>query len=231
MKTPLFDLFWENSKLNEKNFMGFVNNFNNESEDVEKPIYSTVDLQLKLPKDRLFKTMCERYSERKYNGYKIKQNQLSSLFSCFAEIGNRRLLPSGGGKYPVEVYAFIFNAEGEADKRIVYYNPDLNALSFIGDCPKWADIKIQTGLLIEGEPSSLFIFAGFPSRITSKYGERGGRFLLMEVGHYLQNLSLRVAYEDLCGVEAGGLHDDYIKSLLGLADTKAIIALGYACGK
>jgi SagB-type dehydrogenase family enzyme len=231
MKTPLFDLFWENSKLNEKNFMSFVNSFTNENYDAEKPLYPTVDVKLKLPKDRLFKTMCLRCSERKYNGYKLREKQLSSLFSCFAEVGKRRLLPSGGGKYPIEAYALIFDSEGNANKKIVYYNPDLNSLSFIGECPEWSEIKDKTGLLIEGEPSALFVFAGFPSRITSKYGERGGRFLLIEAGHYLQNLSLRVAFEGLCGVEAGGLHDDEIKALLGLSNTEAIITLGYACGR
>jgi SagB-type dehydrogenase family enzyme len=230
MNTPLFDLFWENSKLNEKNFMSFVNNFINDNQETERAIYPTADLQLKLPKDRLFKTMCERFSERKYSDYKLTVKQLSSLFSCFAEINNRRLLPSGGGKYPIEVYAFVFNAEGIANNKIVYYNPDLNALSFIGECPEWSEIKEKTGLLIEGKPSALFVFTGFPGRITSKYGERGGRFLLMEAGHYLQNLSLRVAYEGLGGVEAGGLHDDCIKEMLGLNGTDAVITLGYVCG-
>ena len=85
--------------------------------------------------------------------------------------------------------------------------------------------------LIAGEPSIMFIFVGFPDRVISKYGERGGRFLLIESGHYIQNLLLRVTYEKLKAVELGGLYDNDIKNILGLKKTNAIITLGVICGK
>jgi len=175
--------------------------------------------------------MCKRYSERTYTGYNISEKQLSSLFSCFAEINGRRLLPSGGSKYPIEVYAMLFHATGSLNEKIVYYNWDSHSLSVVSTCPKWNEVVGKSGLLIEGEPSIMFVFAAFPSRIISKYGERGGRFLLIEAGHYLQNLSLRVAFEKLKGVEAGGLFDEDIKAILGLHGTEAILTLGYVCGK
>ena len=161
----------------------------------------------------------------------ISGKQLSSLFSCFADVDGRRLLPSGGGKYPIEIYGLFFHVQGKLNEKIVYYNWESNSLSIIAGCPKWAHIQDQTGLLLEGEPSILFVFAAFPSRTISKYGERGGRFLLIEAGHYVQNLSLRVAYEGLGGVEAGGLFDEEMKAVLGLTDSEAIITLGYACEK
>ena len=227
----LFELFCENSNLNERNFASFINDFENEKHDFEKIQYPTIDLQLNFPKDKLFKIMCKRHSTRTYTGYKISEKQLSSLFSCFAEVNGRRLLPSGGGIYPIEVYALLFHVAGDLNEKIVYYNWAENALSVVADCPKWDEIVDKTGLLIEGEPSILFIFAAMPSKITSKYGERGGRFLFIEAGHYLQNLSLRVAFDGLKGVEAGGLFDNDIKNLLGLGGSEAIITLGYACGK
>lgn len=85
-KTPIFDLFWENSKLNDKNFLKFLSGFKNEETDIERIKYPTCDANLKMPKDKLFKCMCNRHSERKYNDYQINEKELSSLFSCFASV-------------------------------------------------------------------------------------------------------------------------------------------------
>ena len=231
-KALLFDLFWENTNLNDKNMLTFVGNFENEESDVERIKYSTTDLKLKYPNDKLFKIMTKRYSGREYNNYQLNEKELASLFSCFAEIKTHRLLPSAGGKYPIEVYAMCFNVRGLSEK-IVYYDYVNNSLSVIGKCGIWKDIEPITGTggTIKGNPSIMFLFVGFPNRVISKYGERGGRFLLIESGHYLQNLSLRIANENLCGVELGGLYDNDIKKYLGLENVEAIITLGLICGK
>lgn len=141
-------------------------------------------------------------------------------------------MPSGGAKYPIEVYALCFNVKGLSGK-VVYYNYEKNCLSIIGECGEWEKYKIISGAegVIEGNPSILFVFAAFPDRITSKYGERGGRFLLIESGQYLQNLSLRISHEKLYGVELGGLFDDEFKKLLKIENTEGIITLGMLCGK
>lgn len=230
--SPLFDLYWENTNLNDKNILNFVNNFVNEEKDIGRIKYPTNDMKLDYPKDKLFEIMKNRQSNRKYNNYQINKKQLSSLFSCFAKIDNHRLLSSSGGKYPIEVYALCFNVKN-LNNKIVYYNYIDNSLSIIGDCKNWNDLKAITGAedLIIGEPSIMFIFVGFPNRVVSKYGERGGRFLLIESGHYIQNLLLRIAYEKLKAVELGGLFDNHIKNMLGLKNSDAIITLGVICGK
>jgi SagB-type dehydrogenase family enzyme len=176
--------------------------------------------------------MKQRYSARTYGDYQLTQQDLASLFAGFAEVDRRRLLPSAGGTYPIEVYAMCFNVQG-LEGKTVYYDYLRNSLSVIGQCGSWQDIEPITGAsgAIEGNPSILFLFVAFPSRVTSKYGERGDRFLLIEAGHYLQNLSLRIAFEDLKGVELGGLFDHEFKQRLGLEGTDAIITLGMICGK
>ena len=230
--SPLFDLYWENTNLNDKNILNFVNNFINEEKDIGRIEYPTNDIKLDYPKDKLYEIMKNRESNRKYNNYQINNKQLSSLFSCFAEINNHRLISSAGGKYPIEVYALCFNVKN-LNNKVVYYNYNDNSLSIIGNCKSWSDLKSIPGAvdLITGEPSIMFIFVGFPDRVISKYGERGGRFLLIESGHYIQNLLLRITYENLKAVELGGLYDNDIKNILGLKKTNAIITLGVICGK
>ncbi|MBR1936646.1 MAG: SagB/ThcOx family dehydrogenase [Bacilli bacterium] len=230
--SPLFYVYWDNSKLNEKNIIKYINDFSYEENDIRKIEYPTNDLKLVYPKDNLYKLMKKRQSSRLYNDYQLNVKQLSSLFSCFTQVDNHRLLSSAGGKYPIEVYALCFNVKNFNNK-IVYYNYSDNSLSIIGNCQDWDSLKSITGVgdAITGRPSIMFVFVGFPDRVVSKYGERGGRFLLIESGHYIQNLLLRITYEKLKAVELGGLFDDDIKNILGLKNTNAIITLGVICGK
>lgn len=230
--SPLFYVYWDNSKLNEKNIIKYINDFSYEENDIRKIEYPTNDLKLIYPKDNLYKLMKKRQSSRLYNDYQLNVKQLSSLFSCFTQVDNHRLLSSAGGKYPIEVYALCFNVKNFNNK-IVYYNYSDNSLSIIGNCQDWDSLKSITGVgdAITGRPSIMFVFVGFPDRVVSKYGERGGRFLLIESGHYIQNLLLRITYEKLKAVELGGLFDDDIKNILGLKNTNAIITLGVICGK
>ncbi len=232
-ESQLFDLFCENTNLNDKNIVSFIRNFENDSLETSKIKYPTIDLKLKYPKDKLFNLMCKRSSERNYTNYKLRKKEIDSLFSCFAEINSHRLLPSAGGKYPIEVYALCFNTQSIINQKIVYYNYDSNSLSIIGECPNWDVIKYSLGCAdnVSGTPSILFLFVGFPERTCLKYGDRGGRFLFIEAGHYLQNLNLRVIQENLKAVELGGIYDNEMKKILKLEKTNTIITLGMLCGK
>ena len=70
----------------------------------------------------------------------------------------------------------------------------------------------------------------FPNRLTAKYGERGGRFALLEAGAVMQQLSLTATDLGLAGVVVGGLLDDYWLAQLGLTRTGAVVAFGYLVG-
>jgi nitroreductase len=104
-------------------------------------------------------------------------------------------------------------------------------LSVVGSLPGWSELAEAVNLEpVVGVPQLVFVFVLFPDRVTSKYSERGGRFALIETGHAVQNLALRLVEEGMVGCEAGGVLDDRIKSLLRLERTTAQVALGYACG-
>lgn len=76
------------------------------------------------------------------------------------------------------------------------------------------------------------VFVAFPERAVLKYGERGGRFALMEVGAAMQQLALQIAESSkLRGVAAGGMFDEVWKQTLKLENTNAEIALSYLVGK
>lgn len=80
-------------------------------------------------------------------------------------------------------------------------------------------------------PQMIVAFVIDQDELVRKYGDRAGRFALIEVGHAAQNMALRLAKSNLAGYEIGGIQDDLVKSMLGLEQTDALIAHGYACGK
>jgi SagB-type dehydrogenase family enzyme len=233
-EAPTFSLFWENSKLDKHSLEQLSKKLDEDAKtykNIPQLFYPTEDLKLEKPDDELAKIFAKRESNRIFADYAITEKQLSSLFFSFSQKEKMtRVVPSAGGKYPVEVYTFLFNVKSKLNRKIVYYNSDYHSLSIVGDCGEWKDIKDDCGLWIDGNPSILFVFVGFADRVIDKYGERGGRFFMIEVGHYAQNLGLRIAQENLKGVEAGGLSDDRIKKYLKLERTKAMVALGFACG-
>jgi hypothetical protein len=162
----------------------------------------------------------------------MSEKEMSSLFMSFIQKeDSTRVIPSAWWKYPVEVYAFLFHVKSKLNKKIVYYNCDAHSLSVVWDCESWDSIKENTWLWIEWDPSIFFVFVWLSERVCEKYQERWGRFFLMEVGHYAQNLWLRIALENLKWVEAGWLFDDEIKKYLKLENTNAKIALWMACWK
>jgi len=83
---------------------------------------------------------------------------------------------------------------------------------------------------LERQSAVVFVFVAIPERTLEKYGERGGRFILMKVSHYTQNLALRLACEKLGGVFSGGFYNEGIKQLLNLQTINVLITVGFACG-
>ena len=233
-KAPLFSLFWENSKFNRHTQRQLEKRLQVDAESVRvipQLFYSSDETVLFAPDDALSALNKKRESGRDFSEKPLSMKQLGSLFSSFgAKSADRRFIPSAGAKYPVEVFAFLLNVKGPLNRKAVYYNPDNHSLSVIAACCGWDELSVECGLFVDVAPAVLFVFAGFAERVIHKYGERGGRFFLIEVGHYAQSLSLRIAEQGLAGVEAGGLYDNRIKERLGLEGTGALIALGAACG-
>jgi SagB-type dehydrogenase family enzyme len=230
----LFELFWENSKLNEITIRDFGEGIaaHTPSPEDAPPVYPGADIRLPSPSDRLFTVMRQRRSERVFAPRPVSAKQLGSLFAAFgASKTGSRVYASAGGTYALDIFALLLAAEGRLNGRIVHYNADNHSLSDVGPAPS-PDLLAET-LLLDGEiglPPVLFLFVLFTARTTQRYGERGGRFALIELGHAAQNLALRIAQEGMVGSEAGGIADDAAIRLLGLDPARAKMGLAYACG-
>ena len=230
----LFELFWENSKLNQVTIAEFGRRINAYATDGQHDLSvaeAAADVPLHSPTDGLQKLMTARRSVRSWSPRPVSMKQLGNLMAAFAKSrSGMRTFPSAGATYAVEVYCLLNHVDSGLSGKVVRYNADNHSLSVIGPAPAPEDIAGLINLDGDGSvPPLIFIITLLAARTTAKYGERGGRFALIEAGQALQNLALRMEAEGLAGVELGGLLDDRIRALLKL-DRAAKIALGFACG-
>jgi SagB-type dehydrogenase family enzyme len=234
--TALYDLFWENSKLGPVTVQAFrrrIDDYLATEPERDELRYAAEPVRLGRPRDALERVVRARRSVREFDDRPLRACRLGSLFSAFGGSGDgSRPYPSAGGTYPLEIFAFLPNVEGALAGAAVHHDPDAHELTVVARLPPWEDYRDAVNLEgIVGIPHVIVVFVLFPERITGKYGERGGRFALIEVGHAAQSLALRLARSGMAGCEIGGLLDERVKALLRLEGTSAQIALGYACGR
>ncbi len=236
-ESALYDLFWRNSELSAATLRGFgeeIEAYTGVGEAAPAALqYPGGDLPLHRPSDRQIKQMRRRASERRFAEAPLDARRLGAILAAFAvsDDGVRRPHGSAGATYPLEIYCLLNNCEGPAAGHVAYYNADNHSLAAVAELAPWAAIADAVNLDSAGTvPQLVVIFVLMPERVTAKYGERGGRFALIEVGHAAQNLALRLVQVRLVGCALGGMLDDRVKALLGLEGTSAQIALGYACG-
>lgn len=231
-----FDKFWEASNLDKFNVEQFSKQLNAYDSDSKELLleFPETSKPLRLTKTKLNKIAKRRKSERKFSGKQLSLNELSRLLSSFYAWNGleHRGFPSAGATYVTEVFGVAFSVKDLTGK-VFYYDPENHGTVVISEnAPTWEEASGTLNMNLEGIPSLLIAFVVFQDRATAKYGERGGRFALLEVGAAMQQLSLQIAESSkLRGVAAGGVLDEYWKSVLLLTNTNAKIALAYLVGK
>lgn len=131
-----------------------------------------------------------------------------------------RTVPSGGGLYPLELYAWSGTAATQGPSttpgEVYHFHPVLHLLERTGihvpSCLPWfPDLGYDTSL-----PPSIVVITGLHRRTTRKYGERGYRFLLLEAGHVMQNMLLAATALGVPSAPIGGFLDDVVAHALRL---------------
>ncbi len=67
----------------------------------------------------------------------------------------------------------------------------------------------------------VFVFTAVYERTTGRYGERGIRYVHIEVGHAAENLCLQATALGLGPVTVGAFNDDQVSELLDLPGDEA----------
>jgi len=175
--------------------------------------------KIKTPFD---KVLFERTSTREFSEQTLTTQELSTLLYYAGGIKSivknnwdlsRRFYPSGGARYPLEIYIVLYH-NTELTKGIYHYNVKRHELEVLKKGNYM--VQLQKGLdppwLVEANMAVL-VTAVF-GRNQTKYGDRGYRLILNEAGHMNQNIYLIASALRLGCCALGGYLDSAINTLL-----------------
>jgi SagB-type dehydrogenase family enzyme len=132
------------------------------------------------------------------------------------EVQHLRAAPSAGALYPGEIYLGVRAVEG-LDAGIYHYEVPDNTLARLssGD-PSDELVKICCGQEYPRGAAVVVLISAVLSRTTRKYGDRGYRYMLLDLGHLAQNLCLVGAALALSVVTTCGFYDEEAAEFLGI---------------
>lgn len=158
----------------------------------------------------------QRRSVRSYSNNPLSLDEISQILWAAQGItsqGIYRTTPSAGALYPLETYIVAGNVTDLA-AGIYHYKPREQKLVRDIDGDKRADLcraALSQGS-VRNAPAVLLICAIY-ERMTGKYGERGIKYVHMEVGHAAQNVSLQAVSLGLSTVVIGAFSDHEVKEI------------------
>lgn len=182
---------------------------------------------IKLPEPRkesetsIEQALLKRRSIRNYKAESLTLTEVSQLLWAAQGITSSegfRTAPSAGALYPLELYIVVGNVDG-LPSGIYKYKSQGHELKRI----KKGDVRIE---LYEASLNQSWIkdaavnlvFSAVYERTTSKYGERGIRYVHIELGHAAQNVCLQAVALDLGTVVVGAFDDSEVKKIINMKD-------------
>ncbi len=177
-----------------------------------------------------------RRSIREYTPETLTLTQLSQLLWATQGITEVRYgfraAPSAGATYPLEVYVVIREGGVEGLPAGIYkYLPHPHVLKVVklGDFSEELYEACLRQEWVLDAPINIVITAVY-ERTTSRYGERGIRYVHMEVGHAGQNVYLEATNLGLGAVVIGAFYDEAVANILSAPKEEAplyVIPVGY----
>lgn len=175
-------------------------------------------------------TIFKRRSIRSFSSKELSLSQIGQILWSAQGITAKkggfsfRSAPSAGALYPMEVY--IAKADG-----IFHYLPQGHKLEIISRKDVRKELaKASWGQdFVEQAPVDVVLCAVY-SRVTSKYGERGIRYVHIEAGHIAENIHLQAVALGLGSVPVGAFDDKEVQKALSLpseCEPIYIIPVGY----
>lgn len=183
------------------------------------------------------KIMLNRRSDREFSRNPITIKQLSTILYYSAgirpngkDITGNRFYPSAGARYPIEIYPIVFNCQG-INPGIYHYHVRSHSLEFLWTHPNLNE-RVMNNIKQQefAKSSCMFVITAVTSRTELKYGPRGYRHILMEIGHVCQNLYLTSSGLTIGACSIGGYLDSGFNDLLDLdgyiEKTLLVVAIG-----
>lgn len=181
--------------------------------------------ELKLPDPRydskisLEQTLLKRRSIRDYTGEPLTLHETSQLLWAAQGITDARGLrtaPSAGATYPLETYLVVGRVEN-VTHGVYRYDPPTHKLVKVLE----GDVRVDLAAAALGqnwvkEAAINIVLTAIYERTTRRYGDRGTKYVHMEVGHAAQNVCLQAVALNLGAVVVGAFYDDRVSKVLNL---------------
>jgi SagB-type dehydrogenase family enzyme len=186
------------------------------------PRFPKIALSHEKPSADFFSLIESRRSSREYSRQPVSLRDLGILlkYSCgvvqIDENGiGRRAQPSGGGRFPLEVYVVVSVPGQDLPSGLYHYDVEGHQLDILWKREFSADDMkaFFSQDWMERASFVVFITAAF-GRTQAKYGERGYRYVLLEAGHVGQNMYLAAQALGIGCCALGGTHDAVVEKLL-----------------
>ncbi len=189
---------------------------------------------IKLPKSKqrgeLMNLLNTRLSSRLFSNVPLTISQLSRVFDgCRITFTDnyfeRRTYPSGGDRFPVELYLVAFNVKG-LDTGVYHYNIVNNTLEVLlnEDMERYRYYLVSHDL---HNAAAAIILTSVMSRSEVKYGVKSYPLSLIETGAIMQNLQLLSVKNDIGLCPIAGFVNDKVSEILDLTqDEIPLLVLG-----
>lgn len=189
----------------------------------------------------LFSAIRDRRSRREGTKIPLTIQEISLLlkYSC-GNVGpmeawqgarSHRAQPSGGARFPIEVYPLVLRSGPELKSGLYHYDVKNHRLDVLNQ-KEFTNSDIEKNFTYEWVKTSSLVFAitGVFWRSQQKYGERGYRYALLEAGHIGQNLYL---ISEALGLKcsATGTWDTSLEKFLDVDGVTESVVYAVALGK
>ncbi len=172
-----------------------------------------------------------RRSIREYGGEPLTIMELSMILWAAQGITDTmhrfRSAPSAGATYPLEIYVVVgentvsINDTAYLKPGIYKYNVLRHSLVLVkeGD---YRDELARAALDQEWvrEAAVDIVICAVYERTTARYGDRGVRYVYMEVGHVGENIYLMSTALGLGTVSVGAFHDSQVAEIIGVGSNE-----------
>ena len=166
--------------------------------------------------------LAKRRSIRDYTKDPLNLKQVSQLLWAAQGITETRYglrtAPSAGGTYPLELYVVVAeDSVTELRAGVYQYVPGDHSLVLKSIADARSALAVAAlGQKWVAEAQINIVIAAIYERTTRVYGDRGVRYVHMEVGHVGQNIYLQATALGLGTVVIGTFHDEEVQRVLML---------------
>lgn len=129
-----------------------------------------------------------------------------------------RAAPSAGALYPLELTVVAGNVTG-LNAGVYRYDPAGHVLMPLAAGDRRADLaRAALGQSWMQQAPALIAFGAVETRTTRKYGQRGSRYVHIEVGHAAQNVFLQAESLGLGAAVVGAFDDAAVAAVLQMPE-------------